>query len=90
MAKMLFALMNPDMATMKKDSRFWALIMFIAALVALIAAFGKILGFGYVGENITLNMRSNLYKAIVKKDIGWFDNRENAPGVLTSVLASEV
>lgn len=43
-----------------------------------------------MAENITLNMRSNLYRAIVKKDIGWFDNRENAPGVLTNVLASEV
>ena len=26
----------------------------------------------------------------MKKNIGWFDNRENAPGVLNSVLAKDV
>jgi ABC-type multidrug transport system fused ATPase/permease subunit len=26
----------------------------------------------------------------LKKNIGWFDNRENAPGVLNSVLAKDV
>ena len=43
-----------------------------------------------IGENITLNIREKLYGALVKKDIGWFDKRENAPGVLNSVLASDV
>jgi hypothetical protein len=36
-----------------------------------------------------MNMRQALYSAIVKKNIGWFDKRENAPGILTSTLASE-
>ena len=34
-------------------------------------------------------MKRALYAAIVKKNIGWFDTRDNAPGILTSVLASE-
>ena len=42
-----------------------------------------------MGENITLNVRHTLYNSIVKKSIGWFDRRENAAGVLTTVLASE-
>jgi hypothetical protein len=36
-----------------------------------------------------MNMREGLYRAIVKKNIGWFDKRDNAPGILTSTLASE-
>jgi ATP-binding cassette subfamily B (MDR/TAP) protein 1 len=36
-----------------------------------------------------LNVRHKLYQSITKKAIGWFDLRENAAGVLTSVLASE-
>ena len=43
-----------------------------------------------IGENITINMRDKLYGAFIKKSIGWFDDRENAPGVLNSVLASDV
>lgn len=75
---------------MVKDSHFWALMMFICAIAGCITGFSKIFGFGLVGENVTLNMRSKLYQAITKKDMGWFDTRENAPGILTSVLASEV
>ena len=43
--------------------------------------------FGYIGENITLAMRVNLYSAIIKKHIGFFDKRDNSPGVLTTNLA---
>ena len=46
--------------------------------------------FGIIGENITINIRDKLYGALIRKNIGWFDNRENAPGVLNSVLASDV
>ena len=35
-------------------------------------------------------MRFNLYQAILKKSVGWFDARDNSAGVLTSVLASDV
>lgn len=34
-------------------------------------------------------MRDKLYKVFMRKNIGWFDLRDNAPGVLTNVLASE-
>ena len=90
MAKTLFGMMEPSKVTMREEVDFWALMMLICALVALMTGFGKLFGFGVVGENITLNMRAKLYQAITRKNIGWFDDRSNAPGVLTSVLASEV
>lgn len=39
----------------------WCLYMFFAALITLFAAFFQKTFFGYVGENITMAMRSNLY-----------------------------
>ena len=59
-------------------------------LVSFVTGFTQKFLFGIIGENITLNIRDKLYSALVKKNIGWFDNRENAPGVLNSVLASDV
>ena len=88
MAKMLFTYMG-DRATLREDSNFWCLWMLIAAIIAFITGFTQKFGFGIVGENITMNVRHALYQAIVKKNIGWFDRRENAPGILTSTLASE-
>jgi ATP-binding cassette, subfamily B (MDR/TAP), member 1 len=46
--------------------------------------------FGIIGENIAFNIRQKLYSAILKKHMGWFDARENAPGVLSSILAKDV
>ena len=37
-----------------------------------------------------MHMRRNLYEAMIKKSVGWFDARDNSPGILTSVLASDV
>jgi ABC-type multidrug transport system fused ATPase/permease subunit len=88
MAKMLFTYMG-DPNKIREDSDFWCLWMLIAAIVAFITGFTQKFGFGIVGENITMNVRHALYQAIVKKDIGWFDRRDNAPGILTSTLASE-
>ena len=63
--------------------------MFIVSLASFINVFFVKFLFGIVGENLTLRMRHALYEAFLKKHIGWFDKRENAPRVLSSVLASE-
>ena len=64
--------------------------MFICCLVSFVTGFCQKFLFGIIGENITINVRQKLYAAIIKKNIGFFDNRDNAPGVLNSVLASDV
>jgi ABC-type multidrug transport system fused ATPase/permease subunit len=74
---------------MKDEAEDWCLYMFLCAVVCFCTTFTQKFCFGVVGENITLNIRDKLYAALLKKNIGWFDARENAPGVLTSVLASD-
>lgn len=64
--------------------------MFICAIVSLFCTFIAKTAFGIVGENITLNVRSDLYIAIMKKHIGWHDDSSNSPGVLSAILASDV
>jgi len=90
LTKMLFSLMiSWDLEQMRSDSRRWCLYMFICAVVCFITTFTQKFCFGVVGENITLHVRHQLYQSLLKKHIGWFDARQNAPGVLTSVLASD-
>ena len=31
----------------------------------------------------------DLYKSILQKNIGWFDEKDNTPGVLSSTMATE-
>uniref|UniRef100_A0A4W4FZ71 ABC-type xenobiotic transporter n=1 Tax=Electrophorus electricus TaxID=8005 RepID=A0A4W4FZ71_ELEEL len=45
--------------------------------------------FGKSGEILTMRMRSQAFKAILRQDIGWFDDHNNAVGVLTTKLATD-
>jgi ATP-binding cassette subfamily B (MDR/TAP) protein 1 len=45
--------------------------------------------FGFLAENVTLSIRKELYAAILRKHIGWFDKQENSPAILTGVMAEQ-
>jgi len=58
-------------------------MMAIIAGASFIGAYLNKLVFGIIGENITLGIRTRLYNSLIQKHIGWFDDKENAPGALT-------
>ena len=43
--------------------------------------------FGCLGANSTYAIRDLMYKEILKKNMGWFDQRENSSGTLLSAMA---
>lgn len=75
---------------LKVEMRTWILAMIALSFGALIFQWIAKFLFGIVSDNITLNVRQNLYQSILKKHMGWHDNAENATGVLTGVLAQDV
>mmetsp|Transcript_42048 Transcript_42048/g.30259 ORF Transcript_42048/g.30259 Transcript_42048/m.30259 type:complete len:197 (-) Transcript_42048:1653-2243(-) len=91
MTNSLFAMNETgDYHQMKVDLRTWVLAMFATAIFgAFCQGIGKYY-LAHVGENISMNMRSVIYTSIMKKEIGWHDDRENAPGVLSNTLAKDV
>ncbi|XP_044766756.1 ATP-dependent translocase ABCB1 [Coccinella septempunctata] len=63
---------------------------FIAAGVVVgISTFTSIYFFGYAGELLTLRLRSQMFKAMLKQEIGWYDRKENGVGALCAKLAGE-
>lgn len=46
--------------------------------------------FGNGGENLSQALRMELFSAILHKHIGWFDDKEKAPGVLTKTLTEDI
>ena len=42
--------------------------------------------FGMGGENLTLTIRIKFFKHLLKKHVGWFDNKDKATGVLTNMI----
>jgi ATP-binding cassette subfamily B (MDR/TAP) protein 1 len=76
-------------AELEEDISLWALLMTAAALVLGIGACTQKTSFGTLGNNVTLEVRKLLYSNVMQKNIGWFDDRENTPSVLTTIIASD-
>jgi len=64
-------------------------IMIGIAVCAFIMPFFARLIWGLLGESMTKKIRHKLYTSLLRKHIGWFDNKENSSGQLTSIIASE-
>jgi ABC-type multidrug transport system fused ATPase/permease subunit len=45
--------------------------------------------FGISGENLTRRLRSEGFKKMLSQEIGWFDDKDNGVGVLSTKLAIE-
>ena len=55
-----------------------------------LSSFTQKLCFGFGGDNLTLLLRIRLFESILRKHIGWFDNKDRAPGVLTNIITEDI
>ena len=72
------------------ESAIWIVIMAIVSVVLFIAKGGAGMTLSVVANNIIKTVREELYENIIRKDIGWHDQRDNSSGIMTSTLASDV
>ena len=72
---------------LKFNVNFFSLIMGIISIAIGISSYFKGIAFGKLGANVTERVRKVLYESILRKNIGWFDDRENGVSVLTSAMA---
>ena len=63
--------------------------MAIVAVVTFFSSFLRKYGFQVLGFTVTQKVRKSLYVRILRKNIGWFDDRDHSSGVLTSVMAED-
>ena len=90
LSKLLFGLdakIN-SLDKVRENANFYCLMMLICGISSAIFIFSQKLTFGTMGENVTLKIRRLLYLKMLEKHMAWFDEKENAPGQLSTVLAS--
>ena len=58
----------------------------VIAVITLISNSVQGYSFGFSGENLTLRIRSMAYAAILRQEVGFFDEERNNVGTLTSIL----
>uniref|UniRef100_A0AAR2LLM9 ATP-binding cassette sub-family B member 5 n=1 Tax=Pygocentrus nattereri TaxID=42514 RepID=A0AAR2LLM9_PYGNA len=78
-----------DPEVKRQKTLLFSLLFLLVGAVAFITYFFQGYMFGKSGEILTMRLRSQAFKAILRQDIGWFDDHNNAVGVLTTKLATD-
>ncbi|TYJ37519.1 hypothetical protein E1A91_A05G381800v1 [Gossypium mustelinum] len=67
----------------------WCLIIACMGIVTVVANFLQHFYFGIMGEKMTERVRRMMFSAMLRNEIGWFDNEENSPDNLSMRLAND-
>ncbi|KAI4873021.1 hypothetical protein NFI96_023271 [Prochilodus magdalenae] len=88
-AKIIGVFAEPDAEIKRQKTLMFSLLFLLVGAVAFITYFFQGYMFGKSGEILTMRLRSQAFKAILRQDIAWFDDHNNAVGVLTTKLATD-
>ncbi|CAE6419809.1 unnamed protein product [Rhizoctonia solani] len=86
-AKAIVGFSAIDNAEKRRSGDRNALWFFIIAIVSAIAISLQNLVFGVTAARLTGKLRSLSFRAILRQDIGWFDEDKHSTGALTSTLS---
>jgi len=78
-----------DGEEMRERAAFYSYMYILLAGCAFFSSIAQYYGIVGVGERISCSIRSQLYEALIRQQIGFFDRPENAPGQLTTMLAED-
>lgn len=81
--------MKPSDPDYRSDSNLYS-SLFGAVAFASFAFYSAIITlYGYLTEKLTRRLRKAVFEKFLRMEMKWHDNPENAPGVLTSILARD-
>lgn len=91
-AKLLFVLMSFGLPknNFYEERDFWSGMFLLEVFILGLVSFLQKYLFLYVGENLTFDIRNELFAGIVYKHLSWFDNKDRAPGILSNVLSEDI
>ncbi|KAM4688620.1 ATP-dependent translocase ABCB1-like [Discoglossus pictus] len=87
--KVIGAFQEQDPNKRSQRTALLSLIFLMLGLISLVVHIIMGFMFGKSGENLTMRLRSRSFKALLRQDIGFFDDHKNAVGVLLTRLATD-
>ncbi|KAJ6389026.1 hypothetical protein OIU77_027390 [Salix suchowensis] len=78
-----------DWDTTRHEVKKIAILFCCGAGISVIVYAIEHLSFGIMGERLTLRVREMMFSAILRNEIGWFDDLNNTSSMLTSRLESD-
>ncbi|KAM8869641.1 ATP-dependent translocase ABCB1 isoform 1-T1 [Spinachia spinachia] len=88
-SKIITVFAEPDPEIIRQRSSFFSLMFVVIGAVTFITMFLQGFCFGKSGEILTMKLRRDAFKAMMRQDLGWFDHPKNNVGALTTRLATD-
>ncbi|XP_071446273.1 ATP-dependent translocase ABCB1 [Hetaerina americana] len=73
----------------RDDANLYCIYFVVIGTIVGIATLIQMYSFGVAGEKLTMRLRSLLFDAMVRQEVGWFDDKENNTGALCARLSGE-
>ncbi|XP_015213560.2 ATP-dependent translocase ABCB1 isoform X1 [Lepisosteus oculatus] len=83
----VFAEVNEEV--IRERSTLFCLMFVVIGVVSFFTLFFQGYSFGKAGEILTMRLRLMAFKAMLRQDLGWFDDSKNSVGALTTRLATD-
>ncbi|KAK1355391.1 Multidrug resistance 6 [Heracleum sosnowskyi] len=80
---------NKDKHHFREDVDKWCLIIACMGVVTVVANFLQHFYFGIMGEKMTERIRRMMFSAMLRNEVGWFDEEENSADTLSMRLAND-
>ncbi|XP_028942183.1 phosphatidylcholine translocator ABCB4-like [Antrostomus carolinensis] len=78
-----------DKTILREKSNLYSVLFLVIGIVSFFTFFFQGFTFGKAGEILTMRLRFMAFKAMLRQEIGWFDNSKNSTGALTTRLAND-
>ncbi|XP_027754516.1 multidrug resistance protein 1 isoform X1 [Empidonax traillii] len=78
-----------DKDLLRQKSDLYSLLFLVLGIISFFTFFLQGFTFGKSGEILTMRLRFMAFKAMLRQDMGWFDNPKNSTGALTTRLAND-
>uniref|UniRef100_A0A672J0P2 ATP-binding cassette, sub-family B (MDR/TAP), member 4 n=1 Tax=Salarias fasciatus TaxID=181472 RepID=A0A672J0P2_SALFA len=88
-SKIITVFANPDDEVVRERSIFFSLMFAAIGAASFVTMFLQGYCFGKSGEVLTMKLRLEAFKAMMRQDLGWFDDPKNSVGALTTRLATD-
>lgn len=86
---LLQVLQDEDHDYVRSETNKYCLYFVLAGVLAMVATFLQMYMFGRAGHKLTLRIRSSMFEALLKQEMGYFDRKENGVGALCAQLSNE-
>lgn len=80
---------DPDPDYVRSETNKFCLYFVIAGIAAGLATFLQIFMFGIAGESLTMRLRGDSFRAMLRQEMGWYDRKDNGVGALCARLSGE-